>query len=194
MGYKIVVADDEPIIRMDICEMLKFAGYDVVGQASNGLEVIEKCKLYKPDLAILDIQMPNLDGLKATKIIIEENLSSAVIILSAYSGEEFIERAKEAGAIGYVVKPITEMGLLAEVGVTITRGIEIKKMKDEIQKVKEEMEKRKMLERAKGVLMSKYDYSENDAYSKIRKLSMDKRCPIQEIAEKILDGNIMVHK
>lgn len=194
MGYKIVVADDEPIIRMDICEMLKLAGYDVVGQASNGLEVIEKCQLYKPDLVILDIQMPNLDGLKATKIIIDKNLSSAVIILSAYSGEEFIERAKEAGAIGYVVKPITEMGLLAEVGVTITRGIEIKKMKAEIQKVKEEMEKRKMLERAKGVLMSKYDYSENDAYSKIRKLSMDRRCPIQEIAEKILAGNIMVRK
>ncbi len=189
MSCTIVIADDEPITRMDIAEMLNIAGYNIVGEASDGFEAIELCNRFKPDLAIIDIKMPNLDGLKATKAIVKENLASAVLLLSAYSGDEFIEKAREVGAIGYIVKPILERNLIAEVGVAISKGVEISSLKNQIEKYKNEIEKRKAVDRAKGILMYKYHITEEEAYIRIRKQSMDSHYTMKEIAEIIIKNN-----
>jgi response regulator NasT len=106
MSYKIVIADDEPITRLDIREILYHAGYNVVGEASDGFDAVEQCRLKRPDLILLDIKMPLLDGLKASRIIQEENLAGAILLITAYSGKEFVDQAKETGVLGYVVKPI----------------------------------------------------------------------------------------
>lgn len=186
MGKRIVIADDEPITRMDICEILNEAGYSVVGEASDGLDAIELCRKHKPDLVLMDVKMPLLDGLKATKVIINEELANSVVVLTAYSGVEFVDRAKEAGVMGYLVKPIDEKALLPTIEVAISKGKEIEKMKFEIKRAKDDLESRKVIERAKGILMNKYSISEDDAYNRIRKLSMDKRCPMKQIANVII--------
>lgn len=186
MKKRIVIADDEPITRMDFFELLKEANYDVVGEASDGFDAVELCRKLKPDLVLMDVKMPLLDGLKASKIITQENLVSSVVLITAYSGKEFIDRAKEAGVMGYIVKPVDEKSLLPTIEVAISKGEEFKKIKEEAVKVEKELEARKIIERAKGVLMSKYGLSEKEAYNKIRKLSMDKRCAMEEIANAIL--------
>lgn len=189
MVKTVVIADDEPITRMDLCEILSEAGYNVVGEASDGFDAVEICRKHKPDLVLMDVKMPLLDGLKATKIIINEGLSDSVVLLTAYSGNEFIEQAKEAGVMGYLVKPIDEKSLLPSIEVAMYKGKEIKRMKCDVVKAKEDLESRKIIERAKGVLMKKYDITEEEAYNKIRKLSMDKRCAMTKIADAILLNN-----
>ena len=182
MKHTIIIADDEPITRMDICEILTEAGYEVVGQASNGFEAVELCRKLKPNLAIMDIKMPFLDGIKASKIITNEDLSDSIVLLTAYSSSEFVEEAKESGVIGYIVKPIDEKSLVPEVGIAISRGKEMKKMKDEMNKVQIEIQKRKVIEKAKKTMMKMLNVSENEAYSKLRKESMDSRLSIHQVA------------
>ncbi|SHJ49157.1 response regulator receiver and ANTAR domain protein [Geosporobacter subterraneus DSM 17957] len=186
MYKKVVIADDEPITRMDLSELLREAGYTVVGEASDGFDAVELCRKLKPDLVLMDVKMPLLDGLKATKVIVHENLANSVVLLTAYSGREFIEQAKEVGVMGYVVKPIDEKSLMPAIEVAISKGREIEKMKNDIQEVKEQLETRKLVEKAKGILMNKHDLSESEAYNQIRKLSMDKRCPMKQIAATIV--------
>lgn len=190
MKSTIVIADDEPITRMDIFEILTCAGYDVVGEASNGFDAVELCRKYKPDLAIMDVKMPKLDGIKATKLIIDEELVHSVLLLTAYSGIEFIERAKDCGVMGYIVKPIDEKKLIPEIEVAISKGKEIKKMKEDIFDIKKEMEKKIKIDTAKKVLMKKYDIPEEAAYKKIRKESMNSRCSMNEIAELVIEGKM----
>ena len=182
----VVIADDEPITRMDLCEILKGAGYKVVGEASDGFDAVEICRKHKPDLVLMDVKMPLLDGLKATKIIINEELSDSVVLLTAYSGNEFIEQAKEAGVMCFLVKPFDERHLLPAIEVALSRGREIKRMKCDVEKVKGDLESRKAIERAKGILMKRYEITEEEAYNKIRKLSMDKRCAMVKIADTII--------
>jgi two-component system, response regulator PdtaR len=186
MKNTIIIADDEPITRMDICEILTEAGYEVVGQASNGFDAVELCRKFKPNLAIMDIKMPFLDGLKASKIIINENLIDSVVLLTAYSGGEFIEEAKVAGVIGYIIKPIDEKSLVPEVEIAISRGREMKKMKDEMNKAQIEMEKRKVIDGAKKTMMKKLNISEDEAYRRLRKDSMDSRLSIYQVALSII--------
>lgn len=182
MGSKIVVAEDEPITRMDICEMLTDAGYSVVGEASNGLQAVELSRRLKPDLVLMDIKMPKLDGMQAAEILIKENIVHSIIILTAFSGKEFIDKVKEIGVIGYIVKPIDEKSFIPQIEIAIAKGKEIKLMKDK-------MEGTKTIYIAKEILMEKYRLTENDAYKRLRKLSMDKQCSICETSKNIINYN-----
>lgn len=186
MEKKIVVAEDEPITRMDICEILKEAGFLVAGEASDGFDAVEICRRQKPDLILMDVKMPLLDGLKAAQIIINESIAGSVVLLTAYSDNEFVEHAKSAGVMGYIVKPVDEKSLLPAVEVAIAKGKEIAKIKEEILKAEEELASRKHIEKAKGILMKKFNISEEEAYNKMRSISMDKRCPMSKIADAIL--------
>ncbi len=187
MKKTIIIADDEPITRLDICEILSEAGYEVVGEASNGFDVVELCRRFRPDLVLMDIQMPHLDGLKATKLIVDENLADSIVVLTAYSGFEFIEEAKAAGVTGYIVKPIEERNLLPEIEVAIAKGKEIKAIKEEMLRTKEDAEKRRTIDKAKEILMERYSITEETAYKRLRKTSMDRRCSINEMAITIIE-------
>lgn len=192
MNKKVVIADDEPITRMDLSEMLEEAGYEVVGEASDGFDAIEICRKTRPNLILMDIKMPLLDGLKASKIINNENLADCIVLLTAYSGKEFIEEAKAAGVMGYVIKPINEKSLLPAIEIAMSKSEEINEIKNESLKNKESLEDRKKIEKAKGILMKAENITESEAYSKIRKISMDKRCQMKNIAEIIIlnaEGN-----
>lgn len=186
MCRKIVIADDEPITRMDIAEILEEAGYNVVGQAVDGFDAVELCKKYKPDLVIMDVKMPLLDGLKASKIIKDGGLAGGIILLTAYSGKEFIEQAKDIGVLNYLVKPISEKSLIPAVEIAIGKSEEIQKIKDDAKKISEKLETRIVLEKAKGILINKEELNEDEAYNYIRKLSMDKRCSMKVIAEALI--------
>lgn len=186
MSKRIVIADDEPITRMDVAEMLIEAGYDVVGKASDGFDAVEMCRKMKPDLVILDVKMPLLDGLMAAKIISEEELAGAIVLLTAYSGKEFIEKAKSVGVLSYLVKPVTKQALLPAVEIAMHKGKEILDIKKAHQKTNERLESRIVVDRAKSILMSDSDMSEEEAYNYIRKMSMDKRCTMKDIASVIL--------
>ncbi|GAA0182834.1 response regulator [Clostridium sediminicola] len=186
MSKKIVIADDEPITRMDLKEILDEAGYNVVGEASDGFDAIELCKVHKPNLVLMDIKMPLLDGINATKIILNEELADSVVLLTAYSGKEFISKAKEVGVLGYLVKPVDDKSLLPAVEIALSNSSEMKKMKKDFKKVNEKLEARKLIEKAKGIIMKQYNIDEEKAFSKIRTLSMNKRCSMQEISKVII--------
>jgi len=187
MKNTIIIADDDPITRMDIGEILSEAGYNVVGEASDGLDAVEICRKFKPELALIDIKMPHLDGLKASKLIIDEKLADVVVVLTAYSGSEFIEEAKAAGVTGYIVKPIDERTLLPEIEIAIYKGKELKRIEEGMINLKEEMDKKKFIDRAKEILMEKCKITEEAAYKRLRKSSMDKRCSMMETADTIIE-------
>lgn len=186
MSKRIVIADDEPITRMDIAEMLEELGYDVVGRAADGFDAVEICKKLKPDLAILDVKMPLIDGLTAAKMINEDRLAGAVVLLTAYSGKEFIEKAKKVGVISYLVKPITTQALLPAIEMAIHQSEHVNTLKKSHDKVSERLEARVLIDRAKSLLINQEGYTEDEAYSYIRQMSMDKRCTMKEIASVIL--------
>ncbi|HEX3025607.1 MAG TPA: response regulator [Clostridia bacterium] len=188
MKHRIVIADDEPITRMDIYEILTEAGYEVVGQATDGFQTVELCRALTPDLAIVDIKMPNLDGLKASKLILNENLVDSVILLTAYSGPDFIEQAKEAGVIGYIVKPVSENTLIPEIEIAISRGKELRKIKNEMNKAQMEIAKRKVIDKAKKILMKKFRITEDEAYKKLRNDSMNQRITLYDLALSIIEN------
>lgn len=187
MKSRIIVAEDDPITRMDICEILINAGYDIVGEATSGLQAINLCRKHKPDLVLMDIKMPKLDGIQAAQLIMKENLVEALIMLTAYSGKEFIEKVMELGALGYIVKPIDETKLIPQIEIAISKAKEIRAIKDKIIKAEEELENTKTIHRAKEILMEKFSLTENDAYKKMRNLSMDKQCSILETSRTLID-------
>lgn len=186
MSKKIVIVDDEPITRMDVREMLEEAGYEVVGEASDGFDAIEMCKKHLPNIVIMDIKMSLLDGINASKIIIQEGLADGIILLSAYSDANFIEKAKKAGVIGYLVKPLDNKSLIPALEVALSKSLEIKEMKANIASVQKKLEGRKVIERAKGILMNQQGITEEEAYSMIRNLSMKKRVSMEHISEIII--------
>lgn len=190
MAYKIVISDDEPITRLNIYEILTSAGYDVVGEAGDGFDALELCRTHRPDLALLDIKMPLIDGLKVARLIREEKLAGSILLLTAYSGTEFVGQAKEVGVEGYLVKPVSEESLLPMVEVAIGKGMEMNRMRQDIAKAQDELEGRKLVERAKGILMAQENLCEEAAYKKLRKISMDKGRPMKEIAKAILLNGI----
>ena len=183
---RVVIADDEPITKMDLNELLSEAGYEVVGEASDGFDAVEICRKKHPDLVLMDINMPLLDGLAAAKIIRSENLAETVMMMTAYSEREFVEQAKDCGVGGYLVKPIDEKSLIPNIEVAVNRSREIGKLRKDIEKVNGRLESRAVTEKAKGLLMEQQKMTEQEAYDYIRKLSQTKHLSMKRVAEMIL--------
>lgn len=183
---RVVVAEDEALIRMDIVEVLREAGFDVVGEASDGEAAIELTRSLNPDLVVMDITMPKMDGLSAAEIIGKEKLAP-VVMLTAFAQSEFVARANEAGAIAYVVKPFTPERLLPQVEIALSRYQEQSQLEAEYADALERLETRKLLDRAKGLLQSKMKLSEPESFRWIQKASMDRRLTMGEVAQAVID-------
>ncbi len=182
---RILLVDDESIIRLDLREMLKEHGHDIVGEGCNGEEAIALAQKLSPDLIVMDIKMPVMDGLEAVRRINAER-TIPVIMLTAYSQPELIQQATELGVYGYLVKPIKEADILPTIEVALARANELFALQKVVGDLKESIEIRKLVEKAKGILMENYGLSEAAAFRKIQKLSMDKRKPLKEIADAII--------
>ncbi|MEY2663459.1 MAG: hypothetical protein RIR35_267 [Actinomycetota bacterium] len=189
--YRILVAEDETLIRMDLVEMLQDAGYEVVAQASNGQEAIDFANEHKPDLAILDVKMPVLDGISAAEKIISV---SPVLMLTAFSQKDLIDRANDAGAMAYVVKPFTINDLLPAIEISISRHRQMKSLEAEVADLYERLETRKVIDRAKGILMKALNLSEPEAFSWIQRAAMDRRITMKEVAEAVINPSTTLDK
>ncbi len=171
---------------MDIVETLREGGYDVVGEASNGEECVNLSRELKPDVVVMDVKMPVMDGITAAEHIAKERLAP-VVLLTAFSQTELVERARDAGAMAYVVKPFTPADLLPAVEIAASRFVEVRALENEIADISERMETRKRVERAKGLLMEKMQLNEPEAFRWIQKTSMDRRLTMREVAEAVID-------
>lgn len=181
-----VVAEDEALIRMDIVETLTEGGYEVVGEGANGEEGVALATELKPDVVVMDIKMPVMDGITAAEKIASERIAP-VVLLTAFSQTELVERARDAGAMAYVVKPFTPADLLPAVEIATSRFVEIRALEAEIADINERMETRKKVERAKGLLTEKMRLNEPEAFRWIQKTSMDRRLTMREVAEAVID-------
>jgi response regulator NasT len=184
-AIKVLIAEDEPIVRMDLRELLENQGYKVIGEASDGQSAIDIARREKPDIVIIDIRMPGMDGIEAAKILTEEEIAP-VIFLTAYSDKELVEKAKEVGVVAYLVKPFKETDLFPTIEVAISRFKEFLQLKQEVKDLKDALETRKLVDRAKGLLMDREGLKEHEAFRLIQKASMDKRKPMKEIAQAII--------
>ncbi|MGB9767751.1 MULTISPECIES: ANTAR domain-containing response regulator [Dictyoglomus] len=182
---RVLIAEDEPIVRMDLKELLESQGYEVVGEASDGKIAIELARKLKPDVIIMDIRMPNLDGIEAAKILTQEEIAP-IIFLTAYSDRELVEKAKEVGVVAYIVKPFKESDLFPAIEIAIARFKEFQLLRKEVEDLKDALETRKLVDRAKGILMDREGLKEHEAFRLIQKASMDKRKPMKEIAQAII--------
>ena len=176
---RIVVAEDEALIRMDLIEMLDEAGYEVIAQASDGAQAIELVKEHKPDLAILDVKMPILDGISAAEEIIA---TCPVLMLTAFSQRELVDRARDAGVMAYVLKPFTINDLVPAIEIAISRHLQMKSLAEEVADLHDRLETRKIIDRAKGILMAALNLTEPQAFSWIQKAAMDRRLTMKEVA------------
>jgi AmiR/NasT family two-component response regulator len=176
---RIVVAEDEALIRMDLIEMLDEAGYEVVAQASDGAQAIEFVKEHKPDLAILDVKMPILDGISAAEEIIA---TCPVLMLTAFSQRELVDRARDAGVMAYVLKPFTINDLVPAIEIAISRHLQMKTLAAEVADLHDRLETRKIIDRAKGILMAALNLTEPQAFSWIQKAAMDRRLTMKDVA------------
>jgi response regulator NasT len=182
---RLVIADDESLIRMNLKETLVGLGYLVVGEAGDGVSVINLARELHPDLVLMDIKMPKLDGIQAAKILTQEKIAP-VLLLTAYSDRELVERARDAGVVNYIVKPFREAELLPAIEIALARYQEFLEMDSEVVDLKETLETRKIVERAKGILMDGQGLKEAEAFRKIQQLSMNTRKPMKEIAQAII--------
>jgi response regulator NasT len=184
---RILVAEDEALIRLDLVEMLGEQGYEVVGQANNGQQAVELARELAPDLVIMDVKMPVLDGLSAAEQL-HETKACPVIMLTALSQTELVERARDAGVMAYIVKPFTADDLRPAIDIATSRWQELKALEAEIADLGERLETRKLVDRAKGVLMTQLKLSESDAFRWIQKTAMDRRLGMKEVAEAVING------
>jgi len=182
-AIRILVAEDEALIRMDLVEMLIEAGYEVVAEASDGAQAIELAQLHKPDLAILDVKMPILDGISAAEKIIS---IAPVLMLTAFSQRELVERARDAGVMAYVVKPFSIGDLIPAIEIAISRHLQMRSLADEVADLHERLETRKTIDRAKGILMQALNLSEPEAFSWIQRAAMDRRLTMKQVAEAVI--------
>jgi len=180
---KILVAEDEALIRMDLVEMLVEAGYEVVAEAADGAQAIELAQLHKPDLAILDVKMPVLDGISAAEKIIS---IAPVLMLTAFSQRELVERARDAGVMAYVVKPFSIGDLVPAIEIAISRHLQMRTLADEVADLHERLETRKLIDRAKGILMQALNLAEPEAFSWIQRAAMDRRLTMKEVAQAVI--------
>jgi response regulator NasT len=180
---RILVAEDETIIRLDLVEMLTESGYEVVAQADNGAVAVELAKLHKPDLAILDVKMPEMDGITAAEQIIS---IAPVLMLTAFSQRDLIERARDAGVMAYVVKPFSINDLLPAIEIAISRHRQMKSLESEVADLYDRLETRKIIDRAKGILMKAMNLSEPESFNWIQKTAMDRRISMKQVAQAVI--------
>jgi AmiR/NasT family two-component response regulator len=182
----VVIAEDETLIRMDLAEMLTDEGYDVVGQAGDGAKAIELAEQLRPDLVILDVKMPVLDGIAAAEAIAGKRIAP-VVILTAFSQRELVERARDAGAMAYLVKPFTQSDLVPAIEMAVSRFKELSMLESEVADLNERLETRKAVDRAKGILQEQLQLSEPEAFRWIQKTAMDLRLSMRQVAEGVVD-------
>ena len=183
---RVLVAEDEGLIRLDIVETLSGAGFEIVGEASNGEEAVKLALELEPDLCVMDVKMPKMDGITAAEKILAE-LSCAVVMLTAFSQTELVERARDAGAMAYVVKPFTPADLIPAVEIALSRHQEIESLEEEVADLADRFETRKRVDRAKGLLMKKMGMTEPDAFRWIQQTSMDRRLSMREVADAVIN-------
>jgi AmiR/NasT family two-component response regulator len=184
---RVLVAEDEAIIRLDLAEMLSEAGYEVVGQASDGEQAVALATSLKPDIVIMDVKMPVMDGISAAEQIGKERLCP-VVMLTAFSQTELVERARDAGVMAYIVKPFTASDVTPALDIALSRWAELKTLEAEIADLGDRLETRKAVDRAKGVLMTKLKITEADAFRWIQKTAMDRRMSMREVADAVVAG------
>ncbi|MBD0860209.1 response regulator [Gordonia sp. zg691] len=184
--HRVLVAEDDSLIRMDLIEMLREEGYDVVGEAPNGQIAVELTESLAPDLVIMDIKMPVRDGIDAATEIAEKRLAP-VVMLTAFSQRDFIDKARDAGAMAYLVKPFTKADLVPAIEVAVSRYQELKQLEGEVVSMNERLETRKLVERAKGLLMEKQALSEPEAFKWIQRAAMDRRTTMKAVAQVVVE-------
>jgi two-component system, response regulator PdtaR len=184
---RVLVAEDEVLIRVDIVETLEEGGHTVVGEAGDGEQALQLARELAPELVIMDVKMPKMDGVEAANRIVEEG-SGAVLVLTAFSDKELVERAAEAGSIGYLVKPFQPPQLLAAVQVALARAAERRDLKESVQDLEAKLAARKVIERAKGKLMEQFGLTEEQAFVRMRRAAMDRQLPLAEIARRVLES------
>lgn len=184
--YRALVVEDEALIRLDIIETLTDAGIEVVGEAADGAGAIERARELTPDVVVMDVKMPGMDGITAAEQILAER-TCAVVMLTAFSQKELVDRARDAGAMAYVVKPFTPADLIPAVEIAVSRFQEIVSLENEVASLTDQFETRKSVDRAKGLLMSKMGLTEPESFRWIQKTSMDRRLTMREVADAIID-------
>ena len=182
---RVIIADDEALIRMDLREMLTNLGYLVVGEVTDGRSAVNQARELRPDVVVMDIKMPDMDGIEAAQVLTEERIAPTVL-LSAYGQRELVERAREAGVVAYLVKPYREEELAPAIEVALARFREFQTLQKQVDDLQAALETRKLVDRAKGILMDKQGLSEAEAFRKIQKMSMDNRKPMKDVAEAII--------
>jgi response regulator NasT len=182
---RVVIAEDEALIRLDLAEMLAEEGYDVVGQAGDGERAVQLAEELRPDLVVLDVKMPKLDGIAAAERIAQQRIAP-VVILTAFSQRELVERARDAGAMAYLVKPFTKSDLVPAVEMAVSRFAELQLLEAEVADLTERLETRKAVDRAKGVLQQQLELSEPDAFRWIQKTAMDLRLSMRQVADGVV--------
>jgi response regulator NasT len=189
MPLRVVIAEDEAIIRMDLRETLEEEGYEVIGETGRGDQAVELVRSLMPDLAILDVKMPGMDGLDAARIINGEKICG-VLMLTAFSQREVVEQARDAGALAFLVKPFQKSDLIPAIEVAMGRFRELRALTGEIDALGEQLESRKVIDRAKGMLMDELGMTEADAFGFIQRTAMSERCRMRDVADRILDGSL----
>lgn len=189
MATRIVLAEDEAIIRLDLRESLQEEGYEVVGDVGRGDKAVELVRVTKPDVAIFDIKMPGMSGLEAAKIVSDEKICP-VVMLTAFSQREIIEQARDAGALAYLVKPFQKTDLVPAIELAIARFAELRSLSGEVAALGAQLEIRKLVDRAKGLLIDKFKMSEADSFAYIQSMAMSERKKMGEIAEQIIAGKL----
>lgn len=182
---RVIIADDESLIRMDLREMLTNLGYLVVGEVGDGRSAVNLARELRPDIVLMDIKMPDMDGIEAAQLLTEERVAP-VLLLSAYSQQELVQRAQQAGVAGYLVKPFRESDLVPAIEVALARFSEFRAVEREVGDLQEALETRKAVDRAKGILMDTQGLSETEAFRKIQKMSMDHRKSMRTVADAII--------
>lgn len=184
-----VVVDDEPITRMDLRGMLEEQGFSVLGEAADGFDAIEVCRNTAPDVVLMDVKMPVFDGLTASETILDEGLAGCVVLLTAFSDADLVERANQIGVTGYLVKPVEERLLMPTIEVALAQSMRLKQLRYENREAMRLLEENKLIERAKSILAREKGISESEAYKELRQMSMNKRCQVATLAKAVLDNH-----